>query len=90
MLRGVTVLVPWADGADQPWWPWRAASSSRSAVRERLSAAFVIWVATSRAREACRGVRIKRRSSTSESKTVVEKYRPTPTSRYLTAADQNG
>jgi predicted ATPase len=58
----------------------RAKFSRRSAVLATLSAGLVIPVASSRARVANCGARIRRRSVTSDSRLVAEKRRAVPLS----------
>jgi hypothetical protein len=59
-------------------------------VRARLSAGLVIWVATSRARLAYCGVRIKRRSVTSDSAFGSEICCATTTFKHSMPAAQSG
>ena len=59
-------------------------------MRARLSAGLVIWVATSWARLAYCGVRIKRRSATSDSAVDSEKRRAKPTFSCSIPAAQSG
>lgn len=62
-------------------------SSRRSAARRTLSAGWVIWAAISRARAMHYGVRIERRSATSDSPVLVQNRWPASTfSRLLTIA----
>ena len=76
--------------ADQPKRPRRAVFSRRSAALATLSAGLVIRVATSRARVTHCGVRMERRSATSDSWVVAEKGRAEPTFSRVTAAAQLG
>ena len=68
--------------------PRRPASSSRSAALATLTAGLVIWAATSRARVMHCGLRMERRSATSEPRLLAEKARPEPTFSRLTASAQ--